>query len=246
MNTVKHRIRLDLEYGSACGCFADGGPVFVRRGDDLSHELVVSLKSGHEPYIISDDTRVYLYALSKEGDRYLENCSVEGSEIRILLKGSMLERSENILELRLVGANGEILSSPAVRVAVLNSDMYERAGTELSAVEDYSALLRALRRAEDVAIAALDIEDDDLYVTYGDGSYQKVGRVKGDQGIQGETGPAGKAGFIASAEQPDAVDVLWLDTDDADEEDEGYTKAEVDAMFGEYITEVDALIGGEE
>lgn len=165
---------------------------------------------------------------------------------------SMLERSENILELRLVGANGEILSSPAVRVAVLNSDMYESAGTELSAVEDYSALLRALRRAEDVAIAALDIEGDDLYVTYGDGSYQKVGRVKGDrgekgdQGIQGERGPAGKVGFIASAEQPDAVDVLWLDTDDTDEEDEGYTKAEVDAMFGEYITEVDALIGGED
>lgn len=69
---------------------------------------------------------------------------------------------------------------------------------------------------------------------------------QGIQGIQGERGPAGKAGFIASAEQPDAVDVLWLDTDDADEEDEGYTKAEVDAMFGEYITEVDALIGGED
>lgn len=89
--------------------------------------------------------------------------------------------------------------------------------------------------------------------------------AQGPQGIQGEQGPAGNdyvlteadkeeiagmvnvqggGGFIVSTEPPEDTSLLWIDPDD-DSGDNVYTKAEVDAMFGAYITDIDTLVGGD-
>ena len=57
---------------------------------------------------------MYLYAVSAVNDRYLEVCTVKDNEISILLKAAMLDSSDTVLELRLVGAGGEMLASPAL------------------------------------------------------------------------------------------------------------------------------------
>ena len=49
---------------------------------------------------------------------------------------------------------------------------------------------------------------------------------------------------IVQPEKPTETGVLWLDTDD-DESIDVYTKAEIDAMFGNYITDIDTLVGGD-
>lgn len=51
-------------------------------------------------------------------------------------------------------------------------------------------------------------------------------------------------GVIAQPEQPTETGVFWLDTDE-EEGFEVYTKSEIDAMFGSYITDIDALVGGD-
>jgi len=191
MNTVKHKLRFELSpklRGKGC---RDDGPVMIRRGDDLSHELIVSLRNDREPYVITDDVRVYLYAVSADNDRYLEECTVKDNEISILLKASMLDSSDTVLELRLVGAGGEMLASPALRVISVGNEAYETAGREFAENEDYSALLRALRRAEDVAIASVDVENGDLLVTYGDSERHNAGRVTGEKGDPGADGKDG-------------------------------------------------------
>lgn len=87
---------------------------------------------------------------------------------------------------------------------------------------------------------------------------------KGDTGVQGAQGPAGNdyiltktdkeniaemvavksSSVIVQPEKPTETGVLWLDTDD-DESIDVYTKAEIDAMFGSYITDIDTLVGGD-
>lgn len=52
------------------------------------------------------------------------------------------------------------------------------------------------------------------------------------------------SGVIAQPEQPTETGVLWLDTDD-EESTDTYTKTEIDDMFGSYITDIDALVGGD-
>ena len=43
MNTVKHKLRFELSPKLRDKGYRDDGPVMIRRGDDLSHELIVSL-----------------------------------------------------------------------------------------------------------------------------------------------------------------------------------------------------------
>lgn len=54
----------------------------------------------------------------------------------------------------------------------------------------------------------------------------------------------GGGGFIVSPEPPEDTSLLWIDPDD-DSGDNVYTKAEIDAMFGSYITDINTLVGGD-
>lgn len=85
--------------------------------------------------------------------------------------------------------------------------------------------------------------------------------IQGEKGEKGDTGEAGKDGsdyilteadkqeiadmvIIVSTEQPEETDVFWYDPDD-EESEEVYTKDEIDAMFGAYVTDIDTLLGGD-
>lgn len=51
-------------------------------------------------------------------------------------------------------------------------------------------------------------------------------------------------GFVASAEPPEDTSLLWIDLSD-DSGNDVYSKTEIDAMFGSYITDIDTLVGGD-
>jgi hypothetical protein len=62
--------------------------------------------------------------------------------------------------------------------------------------------------------------------------------------IAGMVDVKGGGGFIVSPEPPEDTSLLWIDPDD-DSGDNVYTKAEIDAMFGAYITDINTLVGGD-
>ena len=91
---------------------------------------------------------------------------------------------------------------------------------------------------------------------------QGVQGAKGDKGDKGDPGDdyilteadkkeiadmvdvQGGGGYIASSEPPEDTSLLWIDLSD-DSGDNVYTKSEIDAMFGAYITDIDTLVGGD-
>lgn len=55
------------------------------------------------------------------------------------------------------------------------------------------------------------------------------------------------SGYAAQADPPEDTGVLWIDTDDSSHSggSETYTREEIDAALGSYITDIDTLIGGD-
>jgi len=265
MNTVKHRLRLDLS------AYEGGETVYVKRGDDLSHELVVSFRNGREAYHITEDTKAYLYAYSDEGDRLLEECAVVDNEVRVLLKASMLQRSEVTLDLRLVGDKGAILGTPSVRVVTVENEIMESTGEDITELDEYTALLQAIRKAEDSAISTVNIENGELIVTYGNGSKHNAGKAVGEKGENGADGTIWHSGTAITGTGEEIMMPVsgakagdfYLNTDTGElyvatlsgewwkyittlrTGDGSYTKAEIDAIMGSYVNDIDALIGGD-
>lgn len=223
MNTVKHYLNLDLTWKSdieACGCGrtkedAFKNAVFLTRGDNMSHELVVSLREGKKPYIIADNCFVYMYGVSDGERRYLEKCEAFDNEIHVVINSGMLTHTNTAVEFSLVGPDGEILSTPLVNLISMGNDFHEKEGEVIGNNENYVLLLEALRKAEDSQITSVKIIDGDLLVSFANGCCVNTGRVmgeaftyddftaeqlerlkgpKGDKGEKGDKGDTGASG----------------------------------------------------
>lgn len=119
-----------------------------------------------------------------------------------------------VCEILLADGSGAVATTPSFRVvskeAVFSAE-------EILASPDFSGLLSAIARADDARITSSRIENDELIVTYADGTEVNLGNVKGPKGDDGYTpqkgvdyfdGLPGKDGATgpAGADGKDGVD----------------------------------------
>lgn len=183
MNKVIYRRTLDLAVPGV------QHTIYAKRGDALSREVAVTLKSGGTSYVIAEGVRAFLYALSGNATIF-EECEIVGNTITVPITTNMLTSNETRLEVRLTNDEGVILTTPQIAVAS-EDNLYS--DDVIEATDDFSALLQAIVRAENSRIVNISAEGSVLTITYADGQTVSVEldiNVEGGDGVSFEPGNA--------------------------------------------------------
>lgn len=183
MNKVIYRRTLDLAVPGV------QHTIYAKRGDALSREVAVTLKSGGTSYVIAEGVRAFLYALSGNATIF-EECEIVGNTITVPITTNMLASNETRFEVRLTDDEGVILTTPQIAVAS-EDNLYS--DDVIEATDDFSALLQAIVRAENSRIVNISAEGSVLTITYADGQTVSVEldiNVEGGDGVSFEPGNA--------------------------------------------------------
>lgn len=183
MNKVIYRRTLDLAVPGV------QHTIYAKRGDALSREIAITLKSGGTSYVIAEGVRAFLYALTGDATIFVE-CEIVGNTIIVPVSTNMLTANETRLEVRLTDNEGVILTTPQIAVAS-EDNLYS--DDVIEAKDDFSALLQAITAAENSRIIGMSAEGSVLTITYADGQTVSVEldiTVEGGDGVSFEPGNA--------------------------------------------------------
>ncbi len=164
MNKVKYRVTLDLTRPGV------QHTIYAKKGDARSREAVFVLRTKGKAYKLQSGTSAYLYALA-DGAEIFSDCEISGNTITAPLTTNILSAKDILIELRLTDVNGAVLTTPKVKV-ISEEALYSE--DAITATDDYSALLRAITKAENARITDITADGKVLTITYADGKTVSV------------------------------------------------------------------------
>ena len=164
MNKVKYRVTLDLTRPGV------QHTIYAKKGDARSREAVFALRTKGKAYKLQSGTSAYLYALA-DGAEIFSDCEISGNTITAPLTTNILSAKDILIELRLTDVNGAVLTTPKVKV-ISEEALYSE--DAITATDDYSALLRAITKAENARITDITADGKVLTITYADGKTVSV------------------------------------------------------------------------
>lgn len=131
MELTKHRISLDIHKQTTQAHLA------VKKGD-TARQIVASLTSSGVPYHIVEGCYAVFMGKKPDGNVLYNACTIEGDRIVYSFTEQTASAAGTMIcELRLYGADGNLITSPRIAL-IVSGTVYE--DTEVESADEYSAL----------------------------------------------------------------------------------------------------------
>lgn len=203
MKKSTYYMSLDIERITAQGCMS------VRRGES-GRRLRVQLVSGGRPYAPGEDCHAVFAATKPDGTTLFNGCTLSGSAVDYILTAQTTAAVGRLeCEIRIYGADGELVIAPAFGIYVFPAEADE---DELASGPEATALTQLIGEAKDAAAlyesfvidgveASADSGTGTPAVTVsldGEKGRKKLSfafsNIKGEKGERGEPGTPGAPG----------------------------------------------------
>lgn len=191
MNATIHRISLDIHEPHSCVC------LYVKREDQNSRIIYISLTEGGFPYHISDECYAVFAATKPDGNIIYNECTIDDDRIIYELTPQTTAMAGDVeCEIKLYGTDDALITSPGFTI-VVDDTIYDTE-TEIESKDEFNALTELISKAMKLqkTLPAPPSAEVGQYIVVA--SVDRNGNVKETIAVDPPRGTTGNAGVLMS------------------------------------------------